>query len=240
MATSNPLHPDTASQFVAENYNQNTWGVQNAELQTMQRRVTRGRAANTASRPRAWVQTPEEVVSYEPPPEAANTNTTPTPVPAPRGGKATVQDTIVITMGRVRATSIATTIAVWALPWYFVVQLPLGLLATLFITLAYGAQLLGGTSFITNLALESFAGFTFDAFLFLYFALSGLLCVLYVCQIVIATVQFKIGLIHPWFGDGVAFKLGSILLILLSSFVPILNMFPMLGLWIMAVIVNPK
>lgn len=236
---SNPLHPDIASEFAAENYNQNTWGVQNAQLSRMQKGVTPGRPANSPNRPRAKSPN-EQVVTYEEPGVADNQNFAPEAIPQPREKSSRIKNTIVVNVARIRATPVAVTISAFAIPWYFIVQLPLALLATVFITLGYGAQLLGDSSVVAEYALESVAGFSSDVLLFLYLAFSGLLCIFYFCQIMLGTILFKIAFIHPWFGRGTGFKVGSIVLILISSFVPILNMFPLLGLWVAAVVMYPK
>ncbi len=245
MAASNPLHPDIASQFEAENYPKNQWGVQNAQLQTMQRNVQPGRAANTPNRPRVKYQN-EIAQSYNEPSAAANENFAPTPSPLPREKKSRLKrlkQTVLVNLARVRATPIAAGISAWAIPWYLTIQLPLAVVASVFFGLAYAAQLLVDSSFVAEAAaatVELIGGFTVDMFMFVYLIFSALICFFYFCQIIVGTVLFKIGFIHPWFGRGAAFKIISILLILISSFVPLLNMLPLLGLWVAAVVINPK
>jgi hypothetical protein len=237
-ADTNPLHPDIASRYVDENYTQN-WGIRNAQLNEMQKGVAPGRTANTPNRPRQKYQN-EEVVTYGETGVADNQNFAPEAIPQPREKSSRIKNTIVVNVARIRATPVAVTISGFAIPWYFIIQLPLALLATVFITLGYGTQLLGDSSVVAEYALGSVAGFSSDMLLFLYLAFSGLLCFFYFLQIIIGTALFKIAFIHPWFGRGATFKIGSILLILISSFVPILNMFPLLGIWVAAVVMYPK
>lgn len=242
MASSNPLHPDIASQFADENYTQNQWGVKNAQLQTARRGTTPGRGERNTGRPRVQYQN-TEAVAYEESADAVMNTSESSPLPEPREKKGRLKNTIEVNVARVRATPIAAGISAWAIPWYFIIQLPLAVVATVFFGLTYAAQLLLSSSYIASAAaatVELIGGFTVDMFMFVYLAFSALICFFYFCQIIIATALFKIGFIHPWFGRGVAFKLGSILLILISSFVPILNMFPLLGLWVAAVVLNPK
>ncbi len=231
MATSNPLHPDVSSRF-REEHTPNSWGVTNAQLQT-------GRAAKTPNRPRVE-DSNKAFTQYAEPDIAANENWAPQALPQPREKRGRFKQTIVENVARVRASPVAVAISAFATPWYFIVQLPLALLATVFITLGYRAQLLADSSVVAEYALESVAGFSSDVFLVLYLAFSGILCFFYFCQIIIGTVLFKMAFIHPWFGRGVSFKIGSIMTILIGSFVPILNMFPLLALWVTAVVFNPK
>ncbi len=141
-----------------------------------------------------------------------------------------------------RAVPIVATISVWAVPYYFCFILFPGVLASLALATAFAVEYYTNTSggTVTEAIIEQMYGLNFSAFMVVYFALSGIICFFNWVRIIAASIQFKAALIKPWFGRGTAFKTGSIILILISSFIPLLQFFPLFSLWMFAVVTNPK
>lgn len=239
MATSNRLHRSIDDTFREEN---NGSAIRNAQVKYVINGTTPTSAANTNRKPARY----QELNSYSRDQEqasAANTNTPPTkPAPIIRPKKtrlAIAKQMLRINVARVRALPVAAAISIWAWPWYLFLTLPLAILASISMGISYALYSEVDETALA-FAMAAYQGVSPDAFLVVYFGLSGILLFSNVCQILIASTMFKGVMIKPWFGRGTTFKLVSIMLILISSFIPLLNMFPLLGLWVFAVIMNPK
>lgn len=241
MAAPNRLSID--QEFRNDNYDP-TWGVRNAEVTRMTTGVTPGQAANTQNRPRRRFQN-EAINQYAEPTEAASNNYTPTETavtPQERNKRGFIAETLTVNVARVRAVPIAASISVWALPCYFCFMLPLGLFASVALGAAFAVEYYTGASggSVTEALIEQVYGLNMSAFMVVYFGLSGIICFFNWIQIIIGSIQFKAAFIKPCFGRGTAFKTGSIILIMISSFFPLLQLFPLIGLWVFAVVSNPK
>lgn len=243
MAAPNRLSVD--EEFRNANYNP-TWGVRNAEVTRMTTGVKPGQAANTNGpiRSRRRFQN-ESINQYAEPGEAANSNyAPPTPDVSPReqNRRGFIAETITVNVARVRAVPVAAAISAWALPCYFCFMLPLGIFSSIALGAAFAVEYYTNTSggSVTDALIEQIYGLNLSAFMVVYFALSGIICFFNWIQIIIGSIQFKGASIKPWFGRGTTFKTGTIILIMISSFVPLLQLFPLIGLWVFAVVTNPK
>jgi hypothetical protein len=146
--------------------------------------------------------------------------------------------TVTTNLARVRATPVVVEIAIWYWPWY-IFELILAVLAT--ISFGVAAWLYTVTDPVALEVLsQSWSGLGVEAFFFVFLGLSGFIFFFRVCQIAIATLQFKVILIHPWFGEGAGFKITTLMLTLIGSLIPMLQLFPVFWLWIIAVLWNPK
>jgi hypothetical protein len=241
MAAPNRLSVD--EEFRNANYTP-TWGVRNAEVTRATTGITPGRAANTPNRPRRRFEN-EAINQYTESTKATNSNYAPqTPEVSPReqNQRGFIAETITANVARVRAVPVAAMISAWALPCYFFFILPLGLFASMALGAAfvveYYMNTTGGT--VAEAIIQQLYGLDFSAFMVVYLGLSGIICFFNWIQIIIGSIQFKAFFIKPWFGRGTAFKTGSIILIMIGSFVPLLQLFPLIGLWVFAVVTNPK
>ncbi len=142
-------------------------------------------------------------------------------------------------LARVRATPIVAEIAIWYWPYYIFFEMILAAFAT--ISFGVAAWLYTAIDPDTIAALsQSWGGIGAEAFLVIFLGLSGVIFFFRCCIILISTLQFKIVLIHPWFGTGSGAKIGTLILTLLGSFIPVLQIFPVFWLWIIAVLWHPK
>ena len=137
-----------------------------------------------------------------------------------------------------RATPVVFTIAVWYWPWY-IFELILAVFAR--VSFAIAGWLYSVTDPITIAALmQSWGGLGAATFFYVFLGLSAFIFIARILQIVIATAEFKIILLHPWFGEGAGFKICSLMVTLIGSFIPLLQTFPLFWIWIIAVLMNPK
>lgn len=141
-------------------------------------------------------------------------------------------------LARVRATPIVVEIAVWYWPWY-IFEMILAVLASISFGVAAWLFSISDPAII-DLLMESWTGLGVTAFFFVFLGISGFIFFFRCCQILISTLQFKLLLIHPWFGEGAGFKISTLMLTLIASFIPLLQIFPVFWLWIIAVLWNPK
>lgn len=234
---SNPLHPDIASQFKAQSYtnnplnhdSENISGVQNP---TIERTDSKSSANNRKKVARANEEVERIRGEYA---NAENNRIT------RYLAKKDIENIGVVrkNFARARALPISAGISVWAIPWYLFVQLPLGILATLSLGIAYQLSTIDATNVAGELA-ATIANMSSHPFFFVYLAFSIFIFFFYCCQIAIASGLYKIGLINPWFGRGASIKVLTLIIVLISSFIPILQILPVLGLWVFAVILSPK
>ena len=143
--------------------------------------------------------------------------------------------------------SVAATVALWATPIYLTTILPIGLLATGMFGIAAGLwAMFGMTSDGTTV--QSILGFVgvgvagqlASAFMGLFFIGSAIVCFLNALIIAGASAEFKIAFIKPWFGSAAALKIICIILALICSFLPLVQLAPLTLLWITAVFFYPK
>ena len=239
-----PQRQSIDQEFRNENYDPNSLGVRNAVVTQKTTGVERDKTANILNRPKKRYQN-EEINRYTEPTDVANSNyapPNPSVSPRKRNRRGFVAETITVNVARVRAVPVAVTISVWALPFYFFIMLPLSVMALAAFGMAVAVEYFTGTTGggIAEAIYKQVTGLDFSAFMVVYFALSGIICFFNWIQIIVGSAMFKMAFIKPWFGVGTAFKTGSIILIFISSFVPVLQMFPLVGLWVFAVVTNPK
>lgn len=234
---SNPLHPDTASRFREESDrnrmfspdSENLSGVQNP---TIERSGTE-RSANNRKKVARANQEVERIRG-----EYANSdNNRITRYLA----KKDLENIGVVrkNFARARALPISAGISIWAVPWYLFVQLPLGIIATVSLGLSYQLAEIDATG-VAGVALSTISNMSTNAFFVVFLALSMFIFFFNACQIAIASGLYKMGLINPWFGRGASIKILTLIIVLTSSFIPILQFLPVLFLWMLAVILSPK
>lgn len=158
-----------------------------------------------------------------------------------RGGRvkgSRLKATITNNLARVRATPVVIEIAVWYWPWY-IFEMILAVLGSISFGIAGWLFTIADPATVDALT-ESWSGVGVTAFFVVFLGISGFIFFFRVCQILISTLQFKLLLIHPWFGEGAGFKITTLMLTLIGSFIPLLQIFPVFWLWIIAVLWNPK
>lgn len=246
MATGNPLHRDTADRFNDENYEQPFYGTSNVTVIRGKDTKQSGFSANTNQAPRKIIQrsqfkkqeTDSEQENYFNPAENPTTESrvrTPQTTHIERSNNVGFIRT---NIARVRATALSIIVGTLAI-FCYVGQLVLALLSIIAFGLAASLFELNATSSLLG-GLTEYVGVTPEALFALYLIACLLIFGLNFIQIFTVTWIYKAALLHPWFGRGTTFKLGAIILTLIGSFIPILNMFPLIYLWIAAVMLNPK
>lgn len=245
MATGNQLHPDTADRFNAETYGQPFFGVNNAQV--LRGKDTRQRGLNANSnRRRGRGQTRQDPLPLNKDQNdafAATQNQTAPIQQASLPRKKPGRISRVVETGRKIVARVVTPLISAFLEvlagFCSIIQLVLGGLASLAFFVAAGLYTLSDEAELVA-AVLAYAGMTPDNFLLIYFGGSILILVLNGIQLVIGTVIYKAGQAHPIGGKGATFKLASILIIIIASFIPLLQMIPLIWLWIIAVTINPR
>ena len=150
-------------------------------------------------------------------------------------------------IARVRVISVTSTIALWATPIYLTMILPIGLLATGMFGIAVSLYAMFGVT-SDGVTVESILGFSgvgiagslAETFLGLFFVLGFVILFLNIVIILGASAEYKIAFIKPWFGNAAALKLICIILTIICSVLPLVQMAPMALLWVAAVFFYPK
>lgn len=235
MATGNPLHPTTDDRFNQNQYNQKQWGATNAQVVREERQSKRPiPAAGRRSRFAPQDQVP---LINEPVTPDSNRNQSVKSVRPARKKTGKVELGLKVAA---RTTSPVVSAFLYILIGFFTpVQLVLGVLAGLALFIGAGLYSISDeASLITEVL--AYAGMTPENFIFIFLGVSGLILFLNFIQIVVGSVLFKIGLARPLGGRGGSLKITAIIVIIVTSFMPLLQIIPLVWLWVVAVTLNPR
>lgn len=239
MATGNPLHPDTADRFNDESYNPDSFGTRNAQV-TRSERKPRNRIAADRKRSRfAPIPMQDPLSETINPNQGQRTQTNVQPI---RPKTPTRTSRLVESGKKIIAkvgTKVVSVFLYLLIGFCTPIQMVLGVLAGLAFFISAGLYSITDEASLAA-AILSYAGITPDNFLFVYWGLSGLILILNILQIVIGSILFKSALAHPLGGRGSTFKIVTLMLILIASFIPLLQCLPLIWTWIIVVNSSPR
>lgn len=246
-----PNRQSIDEEFRQGNYNQNGWGVQNAQINKMMAGVQTGNAANTPNRPKQKYSGPQEQNEYfdkvsqrqqmvderyyvdprEQMQEAVNSNSAPS--------KQTVHTSL---LARARGITFGVVTISWMTPIYFFWQMPMAMI---------GASMLGLASQIEQdtmlSAIDSLAQSFGSLVGYEYFDVAGLgmlavimSAVFGVASSCIAGFTAILWGLHPISGNAAGTKKVTFFVGVVGACIPFASMFPWIIFWILVMMRHPK
>lgn len=157
-----------------------------------------------------------------------------------RGYRRKAEGTLRLLAIRAKLTPVIASVSFFS-GFFYIGQLACGVIALigLMVAILFNSLATNGGEILSMLAAQ-FLNLDFSLGMVIYLLGCFLIFALYFIQIAIISWVFKVAGAHPWFGRGAGLKITSIICILISSFIPLLNLLPLLYLWIFAVAANPK
>lgn len=243
MATSNPIYRDTADRFNDENYEQPYQGVSNVTISRGNRPATFAANSNRApsgrrSRYAPLPLNPDFDNSFDYSNSVASSQP---PQPIQKKPRGKLRQTIEAgqnAVAKVGSKAVSIFLDIF-MGFCAPVQLVLGGIASVAFFIGAGLYSIADEAAFTN-AVLGYAGMTPENFLLIYFGGSVLVLVLNFIQLILGGILFKIAQSHPIGGRGSTSKIATLMLIVIASFVPLLQLIPLVWLWTLAVALNPR
>jgi len=242
MATPNPLHRSIDDRFREEN---NGSAIRNAQVKYVTNGRTPTSAGNTNRKP-ARYQEPNSYSRDQGQAASANTNTAPTKTGLDNVPYQNIRPSrkpgVVEAVKKITAQIASKPVG---LLFYLVIgfctliQMILGVMSSITAFAAASIYILTDESAIAG-AVSYYSGITADMFFSLWLIFSGILLVFYTLQIILGSLMFKAVLARPLGGRGSAFKIITLMIVLISSFIPLLNILPLLWIWVSIVVLSPR
>lgn len=244
---SNPLHPDTASEF-SERYGGSLYQEENNNPRPTNVLVERKENNDTQKKRRGvrFLQREQRVEGGQ----ASNSglfrrdrvNASNKSSSSKEGiGKKSVLEKSLDVYGKTAGRGLMTTAHAWTLFIYFTFQIWLGIIAVIAIAIVFAIEYYVGSG-TTELAFDTFMAAIGVEWDFYLVALLFYMMVLVVCyiQLLGVAIQAKALGLHPLGGRGAFFKTGTFLLCFILYWVPIINCLPLTNLYILSIQAYPR